>query len=28
MLEGTDGVQELTQLEFLAIKPEPENELE
>ena len=28
MLEGTDGVQELTQLEFLAIKPEPQNELE
>ena len=24
MLEGTDGVQELTQLEFLAIKPVPE----
>jgi hypothetical protein len=24
LLEGTDGVQELTQLEFLAIKPEPE----
>ena len=24
MLEGTDGVQELTQLEFLSIKPQPE----
>jgi len=24
MLEGTSGVQELTQLEFLAIKPQPE----
>ena len=28
MLEGAEGVQELTQLEFLAIKPEPQNELE
>ena len=28
MLEGAEGVQELTQLEFLAIKPEPVNELE
>ena len=28
MLDGVDGVQELTQLEFLAIKPEPQNELE
>ena len=28
MLDGVDGVQELTQLEFLAIKPEPTNELE
>jgi len=24
MLEGTEGVQELTQLEFLSIKPQPE----
>jgi len=24
MLEGTSGVQELTQLEFLSIKPQPE----
>ncbi len=28
MLEDAEGVQELTQLEFLAIKPEPQNELE
>ena len=28
MLEGAEGVQELTQLEFLAIKPELENEME
>jgi hypothetical protein len=28
LLDGVDGVQELTQLEFLAIKPEPQNELE
>ena len=28
MLEGAEGVQELTHLEFLAIKPEPQNELE
>ena len=28
MLEEAEGVQELTQLEFLAIKPEPQNELE
>jgi len=28
MLDGVDGVQELTQLEFLAIKPEPQNDLE
>ena len=28
MLEGTEGVQELTQLEFLAIKPEPVNDME
>ena len=28
MLESATGVQELTQLEFLAIKPEPSNELE
>jgi hypothetical protein len=27
LLDGVDGVQELTQLEFLAIKPAPENEL-
>lgn len=27
MLNGVDGVQELTQLEFLSIKPEPTNEL-
>ena len=27
MLEGTPGVQELTQLEFLAIKPQPTEEL-
>ena len=27
MLDGVDGVQELTQLEFLAIKAEPQNEL-
>ena len=27
MLEGTDGVQELTQLEFLALKPEAEETL-
>ena len=27
MLEGTEGVQELTQIEFLAIKPEPESEI-
>jgi hypothetical protein len=27
MLDGVDGVQELTQLEFLAIKPEPLKEL-
>jgi hypothetical protein len=27
MLEGTSGVQELTQLEFLAIKPQPTEEL-
>ena len=27
MLDGTDGVQELTQLEFLAIKPQPTEEL-
>ena len=27
MLDGTSGVQELTQLEFLAIKPEPSEEL-
>ena len=28
MLEGSEGVQELTQLEFLSIKPEPEDDLE
>lgn len=28
LLDGVDGVQELTQLEFLAIKPEPLKELE
>ena len=28
MLEDAEGVQELTHLEFLAIKPEPQNELE
>lgn len=28
MLDGVEGVQELTQLEFLSIKPEPTNELE
>jgi hypothetical protein len=28
MLEDAEGVQELTQLEFLSIKPEPENEME
>ena len=27
LLDGVDGVQELTQLEFLAIKPEPLKEL-
>jgi hypothetical protein len=27
MLEGTDGVEELTQLEFLALKPEAEETL-
>ena len=28
LLDGVDGVQELTQLEFLAIKPEPQNEFQ
>jgi len=28
LLDGVDGVQELTQLEFLAIKPQPENDFE
>ena len=28
MLDGVDGVQELTQLDFLSIKPEPQNDLE
>ncbi len=28
LLDGVNGVQELTQLEFLAITPEPQNELE
>ena len=27
MLEGTEGVQELTQLEFLSIKPQPTEDL-
>ena len=27
MLEGSEGVQELTQLEFLSIKPQPTEEL-
>ena len=27
LLDGVDGVQELTHLEFLAIKPEPQNDL-